>query len=171
MATVEELVNNLYEMVQDAGAVPFTDKCMLERDHVLDMLDELRVSLPADLKMAQDIVEKRNELIAAGKREADAMKQQAEEAAHTMVSETEVVKAARAKAKEILGNAEIQAAKTSSSAPKSRLRLAWARSKRRGSVSVILLAKTSNYRIYLTQNHTENVRMNGRGLPSAAPVF
>ena len=107
MATVEELVNNLYEMVQDAGAVPFTDKCMLERDHVLDMLDELRVSLPADLKMAQDIVEKRNELIAAGKREADAMKQ--EEAAHTMVSETEVVKAARAKAKEILGNAEIQA--------------------------------------------------------------
>ena len=109
MATVEELVNNLYEMVQDAGAVPFTDKCMLERDHVLDMLDELRVSLPADLKMAQDIVEKRNELIAAGKREADAMKQQAEEAAHTMVSETEVVKVARAKAKEILGNAEIQA--------------------------------------------------------------
>lgn len=109
MATVEELVNNLYEMVQDAGAVPFTDKCMLERDRVLDMLDELRVSLPSDLKMAQDIVEHRNELIAAGKREADAMKKQAEEAARTMVSEAEVVKSARIKAKEILGGAEIQA--------------------------------------------------------------
>lgn len=109
MAAVEELVNSLYEMVQDAGAVPFTDKCMLERDRVLDMLDELRVSLPADLKMAQDIVEHRNELIAAGKREADALKKQSEEAARTMVSETEVVKAARIKAKEILGNAEIQA--------------------------------------------------------------
>ncbi|MGM9613759.1 MAG: hypothetical protein ACI3XZ_09640 [Butyricicoccus sp.] len=108
MATVEELVNNLYEMVQDAGAVPFTDKCMLERDRVLDMLDELRVSLPSDIKMAQDIVEKRNELIAAGKREADALKKQAEEAARVMVSETEVVKAARAKAKEILVNAETQ---------------------------------------------------------------
>lgn len=93
MATVEELVNNLYEMVQDAGAVPFTDKCMLERDRVLDMLDELRVSLPSDIKMAQDIVEKRNELIAAGKREADALKKQAEESARVMVSETEVVKA------------------------------------------------------------------------------
>lgn len=109
MATVEELVNNLYEMVQDAGAVPFTDKCMLERDRVLDMLDELRVSLPSDLKMAQDIVEHRNDLIAAGKREADALKKQAEETARTMVSETEVVKAARVKAKEILGSAEIQA--------------------------------------------------------------
>ena len=108
MATVEELVNNLYEMVQDAGAGPFTDKCMLERDRVLDMLDELRVSLPSDIKMAQDIVEKRNELIAAGKREADALKKQAEESARVMVSETEVVKAARAKAKEILVNAETQ---------------------------------------------------------------
>lgn len=109
MATVEELVNSLYEMVQDAGAVPFTDKCMLERDRVLDMLDELRVSLPADLKMAQDIVEKRNELLTAGKREADALKQQAEDAARTLISETEVMKAAQAKAKEILSNAEIQA--------------------------------------------------------------
>lgn len=109
MAAVEELVNSLYEMVQDAGSVPFTDKCMIERDRVLDMLDELRVSLPADLKMAQDIVEKRNELIAAGKREADALRKQAEEAARQMVSETEIVKASKAKAKEILGNAEIQA--------------------------------------------------------------
>ncbi|MBS7225060.1 MAG: hypothetical protein KH050_06915 [Clostridiaceae bacterium] len=108
MATVEELVNSLYEMVQDAGAVPFTDKCMLERDHVLDMLDELRVSLPSDIKMAQDIVEKRNELIAAGKREADALRKQAEEAARTMVNETEIVKAARMKAKEIMVNAETQ---------------------------------------------------------------
>ena len=108
MATVEELVNSLYEMVQDAGAVPFTDKCMLERDHVLDMLDELRVSLPSDIKMAQDIVEKRNELIAAGKREADALRKQAEEAARTMVNETEIVKAARMKAKEIIVNAETQ---------------------------------------------------------------
>lgn len=109
MAAVEELVNSLYEMVQDAGSVPFTDKCMLERDRVLDMLDELRVSLPADLKMAQDIVEKRNELIAAGKRESEALRKQAEDTARALVSETEVVKAAKAKAKEILGNAEIQA--------------------------------------------------------------
>lgn len=108
MATVEELVNSLYEMVQDAGAVPFTDKCMLERDRVLDMLDELRVSLPSDIKMAQEIVEKRNELIAAGKHEADALRKQAEEAARTMVNETEIVKAARMKAKELMVNAETQ---------------------------------------------------------------
>ena len=79
-------------MVQDAGAVPFTDKCMLKRDHVLDMLDELRVSLPSDIKMAQDIVEKRNELIAAGKRDRCAQKAGRRRLRVTMVNETEMVR-------------------------------------------------------------------------------
>ena len=94
MATLEELINSMYDMVQDAKNMPLSsDKCVLERDRLLDMLDELRAQLPADIKMAQDIVEKRN----------------AEDAARQMISETEIVVAARKKAKEIVGNAEIQA--------------------------------------------------------------
>lgn len=110
VAALEELVNSLYEMVQDAWAVPLGgEKCVIERDRALDMLDELRVNLPSDLKMAKDIVEKRNELIAAGKREAEAIRKQAEEAARQQINETEIVQQARRKAKEIIGNAEIQA--------------------------------------------------------------
>lgn len=110
MATLEELINSMYDMVQDAKNMPLSsDKCVLERDRLLDMLDELRAQLPADIKMAQDIVEKRNDLIAAGKREAETMRKQAEDAARQMISETEIVVAARRKAKEIVGNAEIQA--------------------------------------------------------------
>jgi len=75
MATLEELINSMYDMVQDAKNMPLSsDKCVLERDRLLDMLDELRAQLPADIKMAQDIVEKRNELIAAGKREAETLR-------------------------------------------------------------------------------------------------
>ncbi|WP_087065394.1 hypothetical protein [Intestinibacillus massiliensis] len=110
VAALDEVVNSLYQMVQDAWAVPLGgDKCVIERDRALDLLDELRVNMPADVKMAKDIVEKRNELIAAGKREAEAIRKQAEEAARQQVSETEIVQQARRKAKEILGNAEIQA--------------------------------------------------------------
>ncbi|MCB6366240.1 hypothetical protein LI291_08655 [Intestinibacillus massiliensis] len=110
VAALDEVVNSLYQMVQDAWAVPLGgDKCVIERDRALDLLDELRVNMPADVKMAKDIVEKRNELIAAGKREAEAIRKQAEETARQQVSETEIVQQARRKAKEILGNAEIQA--------------------------------------------------------------
>ena len=45
MATLEELINSMYDMVQDAKNMPLSsDKCVLERDRLLDMLDELRIS-------------------------------------------------------------------------------------------------------------------------------
>ena len=103
MATLEELINSMYDMVQDAKGIPLAgEKCIVERDHMLDLLDELRAALPTELQAAQDIVAKRSEMLASGKREA-------EEDARQMVSETEIVVAARRKAKEVQGNAEIQA--------------------------------------------------------------
>ena len=107
MATLEELINRMYDMVQDAKGIPLAgEKCIVERDH---MLDELREALPNDLQQAQEIVAKRSEMLASGKREAEAIRRQAEEDARQMVSETEIVVAARRKAKEVQGNAEIQA--------------------------------------------------------------
>ena len=110
MATLEELINRMYDMVQDAKGIPLAgEKCIVERDHMLDMLDELREALPNDLQQAQEIVAKLSEMLASGKREAEAIRRQAEEDARQMVSETEIVVAARRKAKEVQGNAEIQA--------------------------------------------------------------
>ena len=105
MATLEELINRMYDMVQDAKGIPLAgEKCIVERDHMLDMLDELREALPNDLQQAQEIVAKRSEMLASGKREAEAIRRQAEEDARQMVSETEIVVAARRKAKEVQGN-------------------------------------------------------------------
>ena len=106
----EDIIGALYDMVQDAKGIPLAgEKCILERDQMLDLLDELRSTLPNDLQAAQDILAKRNDLLASGKREAEAIRRKAEEDARQMVSETEIVVAARKKAKEVQGNAEIQA--------------------------------------------------------------
>ena len=87
MATLEELINRMYDMVQDAKGIPLAgEKCIVERDHMLDMLDELREALPNDLQQAQEIVAKRSEMLASGKREAEAIRRQAEEDARQMVS-------------------------------------------------------------------------------------
>ena len=108
-AELENLIDQLYEMVKEGWSVPLSqDKVVIERDRALDLLEELRSSLPGDIKMAADIVEKRNDLLEAGKREADTLRQQAEEHARHLVSETQIVAEALKKAKEILGNAEIQ---------------------------------------------------------------
>ena len=67
VAELEELVNSLYETIQDAKSVPLSaEKCVIERERVLDILDDIRVKMPSDIKMAKDIVDKRNDIIAAG---------------------------------------------------------------------------------------------------------
>ena len=68
MATLEELINRMYDMVQDAKGIPLAgEKCIVERDHMLDMLDELREALPNDLQQAQEIVAKRSEILASAR--------------------------------------------------------------------------------------------------------
>ncbi len=109
-AELENLINQLYEMVKEGWNVPLSqDKVVIERDRALDLIEELRSNLPSDIRMAAQIVEKRDDMLEAGKREVEMMRQQTEELARRMVSETQIVAEARKKAKEILGNAEIQA--------------------------------------------------------------
>ena len=109
-AELENLIKQLYEVVKDGWAVPLSqEKVVIDRDRALELIEELRENLPSDIRMAAQIVEKRDDMLEAGKREADVLRQQAEEAARRMVSETQIVAEARKKAKEIIGNAEIQA--------------------------------------------------------------
>jgi hypothetical protein len=75
---IEELIGTLYEMVQDAWSLPLgADKCVLERDKVLDLLDEINNQLPGEFKQAKTIVDARNEVINNAKREAENMLKQA----------------------------------------------------------------------------------------------
>ncbi len=109
MAKTDDLLDALKELVEEARGIPLAgEKCILDRDQLLDLIDELRETLPAEIKEAEDIVQRRSELVAQSRREAEAIRRQADEDARQKVSQTEIVIAARRKAKEILGNAEIQ---------------------------------------------------------------
>ena len=79
---LEDLIGSLYDMVQDARALPLgADKCILERDRVLDLLDEILAQMPVELKQSRTIVESRNELINQARREAEGLVRQAQEQA------------------------------------------------------------------------------------------
>ena len=85
---IEDIISALYDMVQDARALPLgADKCILERDKVLDMLDEVIAQMPVELKQARTIVESRNELIGQARREAENLIRQAQAKAAQLVAE------------------------------------------------------------------------------------
>ena len=81
-SNIEDIIGSLYDMVQDARTMPLAaDKCILERDRVLDMLDEVIAQMPGELKQSRTIVESRNELINQARREAEGILRQAQEQA------------------------------------------------------------------------------------------
>ena len=118
---IEELITKLYDMVQDARSLPLgADKCIVERDKVLDMLDEISNQLPGELKQAKTIVDSRNELIAKAKREAEGLVRQAQAQAKQLVSQEATYKEAQAHAEVKSGSPA--AASASWSAPRIGLR-------------------------------------------------
>lgn len=104
---IEELISTLYEMVQDAKSVPFSgDKCSIERERVLDLLDEISNQLPGELKQAKTIVDSRGELITNAKREAENILKSAQAQARQLVSQEEIYQQARSQANEMVRTAQ-----------------------------------------------------------------
>lgn len=104
---VSELLDILFHMVDDAKNVPLSsEKCMLERDKVLDLIDEIRGQFPVELMEAKKLVASRSEYLAETKREADAMVKQAEERAKKLLSGDERLIKAKQRGIEILRQAE-----------------------------------------------------------------
>lgn len=96
---IEEVISTLYEMIQDARGLPLgADRCIVERNKVLDLLDEISNQLPGELKQARTIVESRGEVINNAKREAENILKQAQAQARQMVADSEIYRQAQLEA-------------------------------------------------------------------------
>ena len=111
MATgIEELIDVLFTMIDEAKNAPLSsEKCIIERDRALDILDDIKDRLPVELAEARKIVNTRNEYVAASKREAEEIRRRAENEAKQMVDTEQVVSMAKQQAAEVVRQAEIKA--------------------------------------------------------------
>ena len=104
---VTRLIDMLYERIEDAKSPALKpNMSMVDRDEMLDMLDELRSALPVELKRAQELLAAREKFVDDAKREVDRMMRQAELDAKSKVSDSEVLYAAKEKARQIVAKAE-----------------------------------------------------------------
>ena len=104
---VTRLIDMLYERIEDAKSPALKpNMSLVDRDEMLDILDELRSALPVELKRAQELLSAREKFVDDAKREVDRMMRQAELDAKTKVSDSEVHYAAKEKARQIIAKAE-----------------------------------------------------------------
>lgn len=104
---ITELLELLYNSVVDAKSVPLArEKCMLTRDSVLNLLDDIRAQLPIEISESRRLLAAKDEFISNARREADSIRKTAEEEARRLVEETEIMQLARNRANELISSAE-----------------------------------------------------------------
>jgi len=103
------LIDKLDDLVHNAKAVPLTDQVRIDREEIYDILDQMRATIPEEIKQARWIVKERQEMLAEAKREQDRLLQEAREQAVREASQTEIVKLAERQAQEIIDESRRQA--------------------------------------------------------------
>jgi len=111
MATgVEELLDMLYTMIDEAKNMPLSgDKCVLDRNAALDLLDDIRGQFPVELSEARKLVANREQSIASAKRDSERIRKQAEDQARRLIAKSEILAQARQKSNEMIRRAEERA--------------------------------------------------------------
>lgn len=104
---VLELLDILYAMVNEAWGVPLgNDKCIIEREKAIDIINEIKANLPTSIAESKRLVQARDEFIGNAKREAESLRKNAEEQAAAMIDQQQITKAARQKSIDMLKAAE-----------------------------------------------------------------
>jgi cell division septum initiation protein DivIVA len=102
---VLELIYRLADVVKRARHVPFSDDVRVNQQEIRDILDEMRATLPEEIKEARWIVQERQELLSEAKREAERIAEEGHERQAPLVSRHALVRQAERAAEEIIGSA------------------------------------------------------------------
>ena len=110
------LIDKLDDLIHNARPVPLTDQVRVDREEIYDLLDQMRATIPEEIKQARWIVKARQEMLAEAKREAERLIQEARDKAEDIASREEVVRIAHEQADAIVSEAEARAGEMSTGA-------------------------------------------------------
>jgi len=84
------LIDRLDDLVHNAKAVPLTDQVRLDREEIYEILDQMRATIPEEIKQARWIVKERQEMLAEAKRQARQTRLEMEDWADSILSTLEL---------------------------------------------------------------------------------
>ncbi len=99
------LLENLEELMESGQKVPFSNKVMIDIEEFRELLEEIRLKLPDELKQAKWVKEERQRIMSDAEKEANGLLKEAEAKIISMVDEHVITKQALAQKEEIIENA------------------------------------------------------------------
>ncbi len=106
------LVDRIEELFNESRAVPFTRNVVVDEDKMLDIIDQMRVTIPEEVKKAQQIVAQKDRMVAQAQEEASRIVALAKEKAEQIVEREAIVKSAQTRGAQIVAQAREDAAVT-----------------------------------------------------------
>jgi cell division septum initiation protein DivIVA len=107
-----QLIDRLEELFNDAKAVPFTHNVVVDEDRMLELIDQMRIAIPEEVKKAQQVVAQRDRVMAQAQEEANRTLQLSRDKAEQMVDRDIIVQEAQRRAEQILSQARADAEAT-----------------------------------------------------------
>lgn len=106
-----ELIDTLEEVLVQARRLP-GGNLVLDRKRVLDVIDQLRLSVPSDIREAHQVLEQRDQVIAGAQEDARRVLEQADVERETRVADTAIMREAQERSQSMLIDAEDRARRT-----------------------------------------------------------
>ena len=99
------LIDKLDDLIHNAKPVPLTDQVRVDKEEIYDILDQMRSTIPEEIKQARWIVKERQEMLAEAKREAERIIKEGREKQAQLISQEEVTRQAERGAEDIIEDA------------------------------------------------------------------
>lgn len=103
-----ELIDRLEDLFNESHSVPFTHSVIVDEDRMLDIIDQMRVSIPDEIKKSQQILNQKDRFLSQAQDEASRITSIARERSAKAITQEEVVLEAQRSAQEIIAMAEIE---------------------------------------------------------------
>lgn len=100
-----QMIDRLEELLNESRPLPFTHNVIVDEDRMLDLIDQMRVSIPEEVKKAQQLLAQRDRLIAQAQEEANRTVNLARDRSNELVDRDQVVQVAYTQAEQIKAQA------------------------------------------------------------------
>ena len=103
------LVDRLEELFNESRPIPLTHSVVVDEDRILEIIDQMRISIPEEVKKAQQVLAQRDRVLAQAQEEASRTISMVKQQTEDSVSKDAIVQAAQSRAEQILNQARAEA--------------------------------------------------------------
>lgn len=106
MESINQYLERIEDLLDSGGTVPFSNRVMVDKEEIFELITDIRLKLPNEIKQSQWVLEERSKILIEAQKEADDMVKDTEKQIQKLVNEHEISKKAYEKSEELIENAK-----------------------------------------------------------------